>query len=112
MFGYVIILNIGKSNHGYSVRSIGPSNSTVSTHLECTVASLEGMVMAEENKGPVINAKASTKAYFEAYMEGHPHVKRQDAVKAAWRYFGRFNDTPVSREAREWFEANVGKVEF
>ena len=67
--------------------------------------------MAEE-KTPVINAKASTKAYFEAYMEAHPHVKRPEAVRAAWRYFGRFNETPVIKEAREWFEANIGKVEY
>ena len=70
------------------------------------------MVMAEQNKEPVINAKNSTRAYFEAYMEARPRVKREDAIRAAWRYFGRFNDTPVSREAREWFESNIGKVEF
>jgi hypothetical protein len=66
--------------------------------------------MAEENRGPVINAKESTRAYFEAYMEARPYLKRREAVRAAWTYFGRLNDTPVSREAREWFEENIGKV--
>jgi hypothetical protein len=70
------------------------------------------MAMAEQKNTPVINAKTSTRAYFEAYMEAHPHAKRAEAIKVAWRYFGRFNDAPVTKEAREWFEANVGKVEF
>jgi len=70
------------------------------------------MVMAEQKNAPVINAKGSTQAYFEAYMEAHPHAKRSEAVRAAWRYFGRFNDTPVTKEARAWFEENIGKIEF
>ncbi len=63
-------------------------------------------------KEAAINAKEATKAYFEAYLEGRPYMKRIDAVRAAWRYFGRFNGAPVSREAREWFEQNIGEVEF
>ena len=70
------------------------------------------MAMAENKNAPVINAKESTKAFFEAYMEGHPYKRRREAVRAAWTYFGRFNETPVSKEAREWLEANIGKVEF
>ncbi len=68
--------------------------------------------MAEEQNTPVINAKESTKTFFAAYMEARPYVKRRDAVRAAWSHFIRFNGSPVSKEAKEWFEANIGKVEF
>ncbi len=69
-------------------------------------------VERSEKKEATINAKEATKAYFDAYLEGRPYMRRVDAVRAAWRYFGRFNGTPVSREAREWFEENIGKVDI
>jgi hypothetical protein len=68
--------------------------------------------MDVEQKTVTINAMEATKAYFNAYQHDIPYKKRQDAVRAAWRYFGRFNGDPVSNEAKAWFEENIGKVDL
>jgi len=55
-----------------------------------------------------------TKHFFEAYLKKIQERKfrknRYDAIKAAWNYFYAFNQ-PISEEAKEWFEKNIGKVE-
>jgi len=66
----------------------------------------------------MIYAKSMTKHWFQAYIERYvnvkrfPHKTRYDAINAAWNYFYAFNDKPISEEAREWFEKNIGKVSF
>ena len=65
---------------------------------------------------PEIHARSMTKHYFEAYLENVKEGKyrfqnRYDAIKAAWNYFCAFNDNPISEEAKEWFEKNIGKVD-
>ena len=50
-----------------------------------------------------------TKNYFRAYLERFPRKPRIKAVKAAWSYFIAFN-SPISRQAKLWFEQNIGKL--
>ena len=59
-------------------------------------------------------ARSMTKHFFEAFLEkiqkGEIHKNRYDAIKAAWNFFYAFNQ-PISEEAKEWFEKNIGKVD-
>ena len=60
----------------------------------------------------VIYARSTTKHWFEAYLRRFvPPKTRYDAIKGEWNFFYAFNQ-PISEEAKEWFEKNIGKVDF
>jgi len=63
---------------------------------------------------PELHARSMTKHFFEAYLkkieEGKSRKNRYDGIKAAWNYFSAFNQ-PMPREAKEWFEKSIGKVD-
>jgi len=65
------------------------------------------MIRGEEK---MIYARSMTKHWFQAFIKRFPHLERLAAVKGAWNYFCAFNDKPISEEAKEWFEKNIGKV--